>query len=89
MKRYRLLIAWQLWPQIQALPPSLRRLLYRNFDRLEETPDAMSEFQSSDPSGRLLDGFILGQLAFYYWIDFADRHVKVVAIGPADRARRD
>ena len=88
MKRYRLLIAWQLWPQIQALPPRLRRTLYRNFDRLEEAPDAMSEFQSADQSGRLLDGFILGQLAFYYWIDFADRHVKVVAIGPADRARR-
>ena len=49
----------------------------------------MSEFQSADRSGRLLDGFILGQLAFYYWIVFADRHVKVVAIGPADRARRD
>ena len=88
MKQYRLLIAWQLWPQIQVLPPGLRRLLYRRFDRLEETPDAMSEFHATDESGRLLDGFILGQLAFYYWIDFADRHVKVVAIGPADRARR-
>ncbi|MEO6788917.1 MAG: hypothetical protein ABI318_22575 [Chthoniobacteraceae bacterium] len=89
MKHYRLLIAWQLWPQIEALPPGLRRALYRVFDQLEEMPDAVSEFQFSDQSGRLLDGFILGQLAFHYWIDFSDRHVKVVAIGPADRARRD
>jgi hypothetical protein len=33
-----------------------------------------------------LDCFLLGRLAFYYWIDFADRQVKVLRIGPADHA---
>jgi hypothetical protein len=86
VKPYRLLIAWQLWPEIHALPVRTRRLLFRKFDQLEQHPDAASEFQIADATGRLLDGFILGRIAFYYWIDFADRHVKVLRIGPADRA---
>ena len=89
MKRYRVLIAWQLWPEINALPAAIRRALYRRFDQLEETPDSLSEFQSKDENGRALDGFILGRLAFIYRIDFADRHVKVLAIGPADGIDRE
>ena len=85
MKRYRVLIAWHLWPEVNALPMRMRRVLYRKFDQLEETPDAVSEFQSSGENGRIHDGFIIGKLAFFYWIDFADRHVKVLRIGPADR----
>jgi len=88
VKRYRVLIALHLWPEIHALPAGVKRALYRKFDQLEETPDALSEFQSADESGRVLDCFILGRLAFSYWIDFADRHVKVLVIGPADRAGR-
>jgi hypothetical protein len=88
VKRYRLLIAWQLWAEINGLPAAARRDLYRKFDRLEDSPDAVSEFQWKDESGRILDGFILGRLAFIYWIDFADRHVKVLTIVPADRADR-
>ena len=88
MKRYQVLIAWHLWPEINALPVRMRRVLYRKFDQLEETPDAASEFQSSDKNGRTQDGFIIGQLAFFYWIDFADRHVKVLKISPADRVAR-
>ncbi len=85
MKPYRLLIAWRLWPEINALPINFRRSLYRKFDQLEQHPDAISEFQFTDEKGRNLDSFIVGRLAFYYWIDFADRHVKILGIGPADR----
>lgn len=86
MKPYRLLIAWQLWPEINALPMRTRRALFRKFDQLELQPEAISEFQITDAKGRLLDCFVLGRLAFYYWIDFADRHVKVLSIGSADQA---
>jgi hypothetical protein len=82
------LIGWHLWPEINALPVPVRRALYRKFDQLEEVPDAVSEFQTVGESGRTLDGFIVGRLAFSYWIDFADRHVKVLRIGPADREER-
>ena len=88
MKRYRLLISWQLWPELNALPLRIRRALYRKFDQLEETPDSVSEFQSVDENGRLQDGFIIGQLTFTCWIDFSERHVKVLGIGPADRVVR-
>jgi hypothetical protein len=89
VKRYRVLISWRLWPEINALPDGMRRALYRRFDQLEERPDSLSEFQSKDEVGRTLDGFILGRLAFVYWIDFADHHVKVLAIESADRGGRE
>ncbi|MEO8353289.1 MAG: hypothetical protein ABI680_16295 [Chthoniobacteraceae bacterium] len=84
MKRYRVLIAWRLWSEINAIPHAVKREIYRKFDQLEESPDAISEFQSLDDTGRTLDCFIAGQLAVFYWVDFADRHVKVLDIRPAD-----
>lgn len=75
-----------MWPEINALPIRTRRALFRKFDQLEHHPDAVSEFQTTDAKGRVLDCFVLGRLAFYYWIDFADRHVKVLTVGPADRS---
>jgi hypothetical protein len=56
---------------------------------LERWYDSLSEFQSKDETSRTLDGFILGRLAFVYWIDFADRHVKVLVIKPADHGGRE
>jgi hypothetical protein len=58
------------------------------FSRLEETPDLVSEFQLTDTNGRQLEAFVCEDFAFYYWIDFADRHVKVLAVEPADRQGR-
>lgn len=84
MKRYRLLIAWHLWPQLQALPSRRRQVLFQKFDRLEESPDLVSEFQTTDEKGRTLDCILFEQMAVYYWIDFADRQVTVLSIGPAD-----
>jgi len=48
----------------------------------------VSEFNITDEVGRQLDVFILDGWAFYFWIDFADRHVKVLAFGLADHESR-
>jgi hypothetical protein len=47
-----------------------RRELYRKFD-------------ARDERGRTLDAFIVGDIAVLYWIAFADRHVKVLAMTDA------
>lgn len=88
MKRYRLLVDWAVVGQLRALPRRVQRGIYGLFSRLEEAPDLISEFHVTDETGRQLDGFIFEDWAFYYWIDFADRHVKVLACEPADDQRR-
>ena len=85
MKRYRLLVEWGVVLQLRTLPARVQRGVYGIFSRLEEAPDLVSEFHVTDHTGRELDGFIFEDFAFYYWIDFADRHVKVLAMEPADR----
>jgi len=84
VKRYRLLVDWSVVQQLQSLPPRLQRLAYAVFARLEDVPDAASDFSFADQKGRQLEVFIIEDWAFYYWIDFADRHVKVLALEPAD-----
>ena len=88
MTRYRLLVDWSVVVQLRELQPRIQRGVYALFARLEETPDFLSEFNVTDEKGRLLDVFIFEDLAFYYWIDFADRHVKVMAFEPADQSGR-
>ena len=88
MKRYRLLVAWDVVVQLRAMPGRVQRGVHGLFSRLEEAPDSVSEFNVTDETGRQLDGFIVEDWAFYYWIDFADRHVKVLAVEPADSKRR-
>jgi hypothetical protein len=83
VKRYRLLVDWHLVARIEALPAAQRRELYRRFDRLEEAPDSASEFETQDGNGRTLNAFIVGDIDVLYWIDFADRHVKVLAMTDA------
>lgn len=88
MKRYRLLVDWDVVVRLRELPASTQRAVYAVFSRLEQTPDLISEFNVTDENGRQLDGFILEGWAFYFWIDFADRHVKVLAFEPADHRSR-
>ena len=88
MKRYRLLVAWNVVVALRELPPKVQRGVYEIFGRLEKAPDLVSEFSAADENGRQLEGFIFESFAFYYWIDFADRHVKVLAFGPADDRSR-
>jgi hypothetical protein len=88
VKRYRLLVDWSVVVRLRDLPASTQRGVYAVFSRLEQVPDFVSEFNVTDDTGRQLDGFIFGNLAFYFWIDFADRHVKVLAFSPADHRSR-
>jgi hypothetical protein len=84
LKPYRLFVDWEVVEQLNRFPVGLRRSLRDEFLRLKEFPDAMSEFEERGEGGRLLNGCIRHGIAIHYWIDFADRHVKVLALTPAD-----
>lgn len=78
------LVDWDVVAGLRELPPRTQRAVYARFSQLQETPDLISEFSTRDETGRELDAFIVEGLAFDYWIDFGDRHVKVLAFGQAD-----
>ena len=86
MKRYGLLLAWPVVEQLNALPKGRRHRLGQQLLKLEESPDLLSEFADTAGDGRRLDVFIFDGWAVFYWIDFADRHVKVLDMKPADQA---
>ena len=84
MSDYRLLVDWEVIEQLNCLPIRMRRSLRNEIVRLKQYPDSMSEFEEQGDDGRMLNGFTRCGIAILYWIDFPDRHVKVLAMTRAD-----
>ena len=84
MKR-RLLIDLEVLQTLAAIPLRTRRRLWKRIEELQEFPDRYAEYQEKTPDGRDADVNVHAGFAISYWDDFADRHVKVLHIGPADR----
>jgi hypothetical protein len=82
--RYRLLIAVDVFDLLQKLSLSKRRRLLTHFHRIEESPVDLSDYVDRDESGRQLDVSLFEGFAIYYWIDDADRQIKVFQLIPAD-----
>jgi len=52
--------------------------------RIVAAPDQLSDYREPNPRGIPLDVHLCAGFAVKYWIDFADRHVKVLDLEPAD-----
>jgi hypothetical protein len=52
--------------------------------KIAATPDALSDYRESNPRGIPLDVCLYAGFAIKYWIDFADRHVKILDLESAD-----
>ena len=85
MKPYRLLVDWEVIEKLQQLPRSTRQKLRLVLARIAATPDLLSDYREPNPRGIPLDVHLCAGFAIKYWIDFADRHVKVLDLEPADR----
>ena len=85
MKPYRLLVDWEVIEKLQQLPRSTRQKLRLILVRIAATPDLLSDYREPNPRGIPLDVHLCAGFAIKYWIDFADRHVKVLDLEPADR----
>ena len=81
---YRLLIALEAFDALLAAPKGLRGRLLDHFGRLRSAPEAYSDYQEHDAEGRLMDISVVAGWSIFYWIDAADRHIKVMALRPAD-----
>ena len=84
MIRYRLLVDWEVVEKLNQIPLPTRRLLRQALARIAEAPDAASDFREPNPRGIALDIHLSAGYALKYWIDFADRHIKVLELERAD-----
>ena len=82
--RYRLLISIEVVEFIERLPSKTRRALRDAIADIGADPLAMIDASDVDDTGRRLQIAIIGDFALTYWIDDADRHVKILDIHAAD-----
>ncbi len=82
---YRLLISMDVVEFIERLPAKSRSPLRSAIVAIGADPRGRSDAHDYDEVGRLMDIAIVGDFALMYWIDDADRHVKILDIHAADR----
>ena len=87
MKR-RLLLAIEVVEFLARLKRRDREVLFKRMEQIAEFPERYADFAEFDASaGRDLDVHVVGDFSLSYWDDFADRHLKVMSVRLADRAR--
>lgn len=82
---YRLLISIEVVEFLERLPSKTRKTLRNAIAAIGGDPLAMTDSADFDDTGRQLQIAIVGDFALTYWIDDADRHVKILDIHAADR----
>jgi hypothetical protein len=83
--KYRLLVDLEVVTFPESLPARVRSRHLSRFINLRVTPDQYSDYHENDATGRRIEISVFAGYSGYYWIDFADRHVKVLAVKSADR----
>ena len=81
---YRLLVDLEAVAVLDSASRKVRMRLLDHLVQLRSSPQSHSDYQEYDGSGRQLEISVFAGYALHYWIDFADRHVKILAIKPAD-----
>lgn len=87
MERFRLLIDLEAISFIESLAKSARRHLTERLVQIRSSPQQFSDCAELDSVGRRVEINICGGYAIKYWIDHADRQVKVLDVYAADRVR--
>jgi hypothetical protein len=77
---YRLLVDLEVLLTLERLPRKIRTQLLDHFEKLRVFPDDLSDDNERDRTGRRIEISVIAGYAVHYWIDFADRHVKVLLL---------
>ena len=83
MKR-RLLIDSTVLEFVGRLRKRDRDFLFQRFEQIREFPAGHADYQEAGETGRMFDTHVAGRFAISYWDDFADRHLKIMAVDWAD-----
>ncbi len=82
---YRLLISIEVVEFLERLPSKTRKILRNSIAAIGNDPFTMVDAVEYDETGRQLQIAIVCDFALTYWIDDADRHVKILDLHAADR----
>jgi len=80
-----LLISIEVIEFMERLPSRTRKVLRNGIAGIGRDPLGRSDAEDYDEIGRLLQIAIVGDYALTYWVDDADRHVKILDVHAADR----
>ena len=81
---YRLLVDLEVIAALDALPRKTRTRLMAHFHKTASRPRRHSDYHEQDRIGRRVEISVITGYAIHFWIDFADRHIKILALVPAD-----
>ena len=81
---YRLFVDLEVIATLSSLPSKTRKHILEHLPRIRSSPDRLSDYHEHDAVGRRVEIAICSGFAIHYWIDFADRHIKILAVLPAD-----
>ena len=82
---YRLLISIEVLEFVERLPSRVGQRIRAAIKAIGANPLGYSDAVEYDEIGRRLEIAIIGDYALMYWVDDADRHVKILDIHAADR----
>jgi hypothetical protein len=80
----RLLIDIEVLEFLRTLRRREQEDLLKCFRQIAASPLHFTDFSERDASGRRVDVHVAGKFAIKFWNDFADRHVKILDVHPAD-----
>jgi len=82
---YRLLIDLEAVEVLDRLPKRVRHRILDQFHKIRSFPSDSSDYYERDTVGRRVEICVFSGWAIHYWIDSADRHVKVLLLTRAER----
>ena len=82
---YTLFISINVVEFVERLPRRLRLGIRNGIKDIQEDPLGVSDAADYDSTGRMVHIYVVGDYALTYWVDDADRHVKILDIHSADR----
>ena len=85
MKPFSLLVDFDVIEFVGKLSRKEQAEIRRRLLKIREYPHNSSNDSELDPIGRTVQINLSGKYALKYWIDSADRHIKVLDIVPSHR----
>ena len=87
MKPFALLIDYDVIEFVGRLSRKEQAAVWKRMQQIRDFPYNNSDYSEVDPLGRLVHINVSAKYALKYWIDGADRQIKVLDILPSDRRK--
>ena len=85
MDSFRLMIDFDVAIMIEGLPRRLRQAIRMRLIEIRDSPANRTDCTEQDAAGRAVAINICGAFAIKFWVDHADRQIKILDIHPSDR----